>query len=355
MCSKGGLACSDATSTNQELCNGKDDDCDEEVDEGFGQVDEPCDGPDIDFCKNGLWTCAPDGHGVVCQDDYPGDLVELCNGKDDNCNLSIDEDWADQLGQPCDTDDRDKCAYGTWVCADHGRGVVCEGDSPSDIVELCNGEDDDCDGETDEGYDLGGLCDRHDDQDSCSHGYLTCDPDDPKALACLDDTPITNSEKITNNSFEEGSKDWIVIDAGIDPAVLHRDHTELEPRTGDWLMVLGGQNAWTTRVRQIIDVPESNTMLKLSFYWRIVTEDSSLTDYDALRVQLLDIANANIFNVLDVSNLDASDEWAYVEIDFPLAYAGQIVQVEFRGATDQTGVSWFLVDDVSLTARHCDD
>ena len=62
----------------QELCNGKDDDCDDEIDEGFEAVGEACDGPDVDLCKMGVWACAEDGSALACQEEdgtVPFDIV----------------------------------------------------------------------------------------------------------------------------------------------------------------------------------------------------------------------------------------------------------------------------------------
>jgi hypothetical protein len=62
------------------LCDGKDNDCDGDIDEGF------------DKDGDGFRTCDED-----CDDDddtiYPG-APELCDGKDNDCDGVIDPDWA---------------------------------------------------------------------------------------------------------------------------------------------------------------------------------------------------------------------------------------------------------------------
>jgi len=90
-----------------EICDGKDNDCDGEVDEGNGDcsVGEICvSGGCVDECddidRDGFDDCAigdPDGDEEVfdCDDGddsvYPGAL-EVCDGKDNDCDGEVDED-----------------------------------------------------------------------------------------------------------------------------------------------------------------------------------------------------------------------------------------------------------------------
>jgi hypothetical protein len=66
-----------------EACNGKDDNCDGQIDEGFG-VGQACDGPDADLCADDVMTCDGCSAGK--------DNIEICNGKDDDCNGVVDAD-----------------------------------------------------------------------------------------------------------------------------------------------------------------------------------------------------------------------------------------------------------------------
>ena len=133
----------------ENLCDGKDNDCDGETDEGFADLGKPCDGDDEDKCEDGVYVCNAKGDGVVCNDD-PDSITEKCDGVDNDCDGQIDEDFP-KLGKPCDGDDEDKCADGVYVCNSKGDGVVCNDDAASKKEECFNNKDDDCDGQTDEG------------------------------------------------------------------------------------------------------------------------------------------------------------------------------------------------------------
>ena len=151
-----------------ELCNDVDDDCD-------GQVDEsPVDGRPWSLDQDGdsygdpattILACSslPDRvpNDTDCDDTsadaHPG-ADELCNGADDDCDGTIDEDGID--GSPWYTDeDGDDYGVGeaTYAC-DAPDGMTdllgdCDDDEPRvhpGAGELCNGRDDDCDGTVDD-------------------------------------------------------------------------------------------------------------------------------------------------------------------------------------------------------------
>ena len=88
----------------------------------------------------------------IC-DGLNNDCDQQCDADGENCVELIDEDFPG-VGQPCDSpDDADLCALGVLECDLQSQsGTVCVGDIPQ--VELCNNRDDDCDGVVDNGIDL---------------------------------------------------------------------------------------------------------------------------------------------------------------------------------------------------------
>lgn len=79
----------DTRPCTEEQCNGEDDDCDGQVDETFPEQGVACDGPDSDQCARGTWRC--EAGELRCVEGWQ-DIIETCNGEDDDCDGLVDED-----------------------------------------------------------------------------------------------------------------------------------------------------------------------------------------------------------------------------------------------------------------------
>ncbi|RLJ08215.1 MAG: hypothetical protein DRP16_01855 [Candidatus Aenigmatarchaeota archaeon] len=138
------MNCYDAVYPRIEICNGKDDDCN-------GIIDDVGGGASIEEtacrCYNGS-AAFPD---------------ELCpqNGIDDNCNAYIDEGECNVSGVVCEDgeskpclpsgyNNTGECRPGTQICRE-GRWGTCEG-TVGPVKEIWDGKDNDCDGEIDETF-----------------------------------------------------------------------------------------------------------------------------------------------------------------------------------------------------------
>jgi hypothetical protein len=146
-----------------EVCNGMDDDCDGNSDEGIKKFcDKPhgtndevlCDEPDETNCDGIDDDC--DGiidEGLTNACGTCGDLPkEICDGADNDCDQRIDE-GASSL-EDCGTD-TGECQKGHLVCfegTEHCEGQVGPG------MEICDCKDNDCDGNTDEEGGSNPLC-----------------------------------------------------------------------------------------------------------------------------------------------------------------------------------------------------
>jgi serine/threonine protein kinase len=86
---------------------------------------------DIGICRAGVQHCRDGSLG-----DCTGQILpkpELCNGLDDNCNGQIDETFLDK-GKACDASKGDCKLPGTWVCADDHSKLICKVSQGSDIL-----------------------------------------------------------------------------------------------------------------------------------------------------------------------------------------------------------------------------
>lgn len=132
--------------TADEACNSVDDDCDGSIDEenpGGGAV---CDTGLPESCAAGTEQCV--GGAIQCVVDAAS-IPEDCNGVDDDCDGSIDEDNPGGGGE-CDTGLLGVCGYGLLECS--GGQLACT-QQAEPTPESCDGDDNDCDGFADEGWD----------------------------------------------------------------------------------------------------------------------------------------------------------------------------------------------------------
>ncbi|HEX2870638.1 MAG TPA: MopE-related protein [Polyangiaceae bacterium] len=157
--------------TSAETCNGIDDDCDGVVDNAAAIAGQK---PAVDvFCNNGRvlgttpcagttvtcggasgWTCNyPSGTGVeVDPVTKKVRVVETaCDDKDGNCDGQKDEAFLNK-GAACSVGQGICARSATYTCTADTKGTQCAvANVPTDAKdELCNGLDDNCDGQIDE-------------------------------------------------------------------------------------------------------------------------------------------------------------------------------------------------------------
>ena len=211
-CKADGLTPCSAATPAGELCNGEDDDCDGDVDEGTGGqacplVNEHGTCPGIEECSEGVIDCIGDAPEA-----------EQCDGMDNDCDGTVDEGFEDTDDDgiaDCMVDDKDgdgivdgkdNCPaffnpgqkdndldnFGDACDADDDNDQVADPDdcapfddtvSPGQL-ETCDGKDNDCNYIVDEGFpdtDFDGWkdCIDEDDDNDGADDDIDCSATDP--------------------------------------------------------------------------------------------------------------------------------------------------------------------------------
>ncbi len=177
--------------TPTEVCNGKDDDCNGKTDDIGPLPAATCGSAGV--CAQAQALCAD--ATLTCV--YPPShqtAETACDGLDNDCN-GLTDDGLD-LGGNCQVGTGACAAVGLKVCGGAGE-VVCQGVPGAIGVEQCgNGIDDDCNGLTDDGFHVGDQCSLG--QGACQVvGKLQCSAD-RKGSICSAKSALPSQERCGN-------------------------------------------------------------------------------------------------------------------------------------------------------------
>lgn len=191
-----------------EVCDGRDNDCNGSIDEGDPGGSMSCTSALAGICAAGTTRCT--AGAIACVPNIAaGAMAEACDGLDNDCDAAVDNGDPGG-GAPCATGLMGACSMGQTMCS--SAAIACIPSLlPGTRAETCNAVDDDCNGMVDEDFTVGSECSEG--LGACtSMGVIACTPEGTARCNAVAGAPST---EVCGNDIDEDC-DGMNLVCGVD-------------------------------------------------------------------------------------------------------------------------------------------
>ncbi len=214
-CQGGKLTCSATTQPSVEKCDGLDNNCDGQSDEANPGGGMACSTGQMGVCNAGTTQCI--NSALSCLPNTSA-MPETCDGQDNDCDGMSDE-GNPEGGMACNTGLSGVCMAGTSSCQ-NGQ-LLCAPNTPASN-EVCDGLDNNCNGQTDEGNPggsmacntgLSGVCSAG--TTNCQNGTLACVQNMQAIPEDCNDMLDNDCNGVVNNGCSQCNPNVLILSDGI--------------------------------------------------------------------------------------------------------------------------------------------
>jgi subtilase family serine protease len=172
----------------------------------------------------------------------------------------------------------------------------------------------------------------------------------PTSTPTATPTPTgTTTQLLGNPGFENSTAaPWTETSSGGFEIVDDSD-----PHSGSQEAFLCGYNNCTDTISQTVTLPSTTSKVVFSFWLAVETDETSSTCFDKFTASLLSSSGSTIATVQTKCNSNTGyTQFSFNETSALSSFAGQKIEVSFKGTTDSSLPTDFFVDDVALNVTH---
>ncbi len=157
--------------------------------------------------------------------------------------------------------------------------------------------------------------------------------------------PTISAQVLMNTGFEQTSP---IVWQGDTSVIYPNQDATYTAHSGSHFAYLGGYGAvQSDQITQDLYIPSTAQSAALTFYLKIITDETGAASKDTLTVAALNTSGTTLGTLLTKSNLNAADYTAYSVNLLP--YKGQVLRLSFKSQEDTQNQTSFLLDDVLAT------